>query len=343
MAKSQLQLALETYRARLLSFDSRVLAATSAAYAPIKAALLQQIDELSALQAANSNLTGGEFWRLARAQELLAQVEAEMTRLSGPLTNIVGSAQSIVVQAAGDQAKTLAGLSADTAAKAAEVRSAWNTLPTSAVNDLIGRLSDGSPLKAWIDQFGVDTSAKLQEAVTTGLALGTHPMVIAANLAQATDVAETRLQAFARTSMLDAYRSSSLRSYSEQSDILSGWAWSSAQDDSVCLQCLSMDGEVFGLDVEFFPAHISCRCASLPILKGVDSQVRQSGSDWFDGLSADQQNAMLPKWAQADFAAGKIQLSDFAHLQRDNQWGDRYQQATQAQARANAASREDGA
>jgi len=50
MAKSQLQLALETYRAQLLSFDSRVLAATSAAYAPIKAALLQQIDELSALQ-----------------------------------------------------------------------------------------------------------------------------------------------------------------------------------------------------------------------------------------------------------------------------------------------------
>ena len=328
MAKSQLQLALETYRAQLLSFDSRVLAATSAAYAPIKAALLQQIDELSALQAANSNLTGGEFWRLARAQELLAQVESEMTRLSGPLTNIVGSAQSIVVQAAGNQAKTLAGLSADTAAKAAEVRSAWNTLPTSAVSDLIGRLSDGSPLKTWIDQFGVDTSQKLQEAVTTGLAMGTHPMVIAANLAQTTDIAETRLAAFARTSMLDSYRSSSLAQYQENSDILDGWIWTCALDSDSCAACLSLDGELFPLSEDFFGAHVNCRCSPRPSLKGVDTSVRQSGADFFAGLSPEQQDATLGIAGGQAYRDGTVTLKDFVQVQKSEQWGDRFVQGS---------------
>ena len=328
-ASGQLQRAIDAYRSQLLAFDGRVLARTLQVYAPIRAALLGQIDELTAIVAANPELSGPELFRLARARELMAQVETEMATLAGQAGPLIAGAQAVAATAAATGAKALAiATAAESPGLAAAVASGWNALPVSALTDLVGRLSDGSPLRAWTEQFAGDVPAKLRSAMTEGLALGMHPAAIAQRLTAETDVAGTRLMAFARTTMLDSFRSSSLAQYKSNASILSGWQWL-AELDGCCAACAALHGTIHSVDETFMGCHVNCRCSAVPVLKGMAPVIDPNEAETrFAAMTPEQQDAKLGKAGGQAYRDGTVTLKDFISVQKSEQWGDRYVQGS---------------
>jgi len=106
-----------------------------------------------------------------------------------------------------------------------------------------------------------------------------------------------------------------------------------------CLSCLSLDGTLFPLTTTFMATHTSCRCSSRPKVSGVDDPAMQTGRQWFDAQPDAVKRQMVPVSAYDDLAAGRLQLQDFVHLDRNDRWGDRYRQASVTDARANAGRR----
>jgi SPP1 gp7 family putative phage head morphogenesis protein len=243
---------------------------------------------------------------------------------------------------AGDQAFALAYLSAASAspAVAASLSTAWSRVNTGAVEAMVGRLSDGSPLSEWLSQWGDESAQAIRRELIRGISLGTNPRGIAARLEKQTDIAGARLLTLTRSTVLDTYRTTTLENYRANRDLGAEWEWISAQDARCCLSCLFLDGRRFPLDVRFQPCHLNCRCSSIFVLDGIGTPPRQFASEWFDGQPEATQRQMIPATAWDDFNAGRLTLGDFNVLERDARWGDRYRQSTVSEARANAARRD---
>jgi len=222
------------------------------------------------------------------------------------------------------------------AASSAVITTSFNRLNTPAMEAMVGRMSDGSPLSGWLAQFGPETAGRLRESLQTAAALGTNPRGVARILARELDIAQTRLLTMARSEILGSYRDASLASYRANSDLVSGWVWICAKQTRTCLACVSLDGKRFGLDEPFQRSHLNCRCSSAPLLKGETKLPVESGREWFQSLPEADQRRMIPPTAWEEFRSGRLILDDFVHLDRDERWGDRYTQSSVRQARANA-------
>ncbi len=320
------------FRAAVLAQEDAAALRLIQAYGPARERLIQQIDALVTAWQAAGTLTATEITRFERAVALAEQVEAEIARLSAIANTEIVAGQQQMVALAGNHARALALVSVP-ASQVASIASAWNRVPTSAVEALVGRLSDGSPLNGWLAQFGPETSQRVAEALQEGVALGRNPRAVATRLTTEVDISQVRLLNTTRTTMLDSYRSATLASYQENSDLGREWEWISAQDERTCLSCIDNDGKRFPLSVSFQPCHNACRCSSIFVLDGIGTPKRELASDWFASQPAEVQQQMIPKSAYDDFKSGQLQLSDFNTLRTDDRWGDRYQQATVAQAR----------
>lgn len=331
---SQLEQTIARFRSQLLSGDQQALDLLTRAYGPVRARLLALIDDLVAEIGAKGLTEGTAVLKLERAATLLTQVEQEVARLSTGANALITAGQRQAIQLALTQAQALV------AAQDARIALAWHRVPTQAVAELVGRLSDGSPLRAYLDGLGPDASAAIREGLTTGLALGQHPQVIAAELAGKVDLSMSRLLMTTRTNILNSYRGATLANYRANADILDGWIWIATLSERTCGACLALHGQHFGLDVAFQPTHNACRCSSIPSLKGIAPPDLQDGAEWFDGQPATVQDGILGKRAGSAFRNGEVSLDDFAQLRKDDRWGDAYVQGSLEQARASAAGRE---
>lgn len=203
----------------------------------------------------------------------------------------------------------------------------------------VGPLTNGSPLSAWLDGFGAEAATSMRAALVTAVASGQAPRQVAATLAAKVDLSGARLLAMTRTTIFDSYRSATLAAYQANDDIIDGWEWLSAQDERCCLACLGLDGQTFPLSTAFQPCHVGCRCTSLASLKGIGTPERKLASDWLAGQPEETQRKMLPVSAYEAYRDGSLSLDDFVGLDKNARWGDRYRQASVAEARANAVAR----
>jgi SPP1 gp7 family putative phage head morphogenesis protein len=337
---SALELAITRFRAQLLTFDERALTAMLAVYAPIRTDLIARIDALEAELADGGRLTPGEAVRLARAQELLRQTEAELRRLGALADPAIQAGQQRLIVAAGDQAQALALVSGGSGDLAARIAVSWIRLPTSALEDLVGRLATGAPLRTLLDDLGPQTASAMEDALQCGIAMGQNPRVVADLLTKQVDIAGARLLRITRTEMLNSYRSATLRTYAANDDLLEGWIWTAAKSARTCAACLALDGQVFPLTLDFMPNHVQCRCSPRPKLIGIADPLTETGADWFAQQDAATQDRILSSSAAGHaYRAGEVSLDDFAVLHRDDRWGDSYSAGTLTQARDQAATR----
>lgn len=340
---SQLQQAINAYRNALLTADDAALGVLQRSYLPSQERLAALINDLVAQVSADGIITATEASTLGRAQELLRQVEAEVTRLANVAGQVVPQTQAEAVSQAIERARVLTLAQSIDVATAARNAVGWTQLNPNAVADLVGSLSDGSPLDAWLQEFVSDSVQVVKDTLIDGVARGINAGDLGRALAQATDLPLHRALNLSRTTVLDSYRSASIRSFQANESILSGWTWISAHDARVCVACLSKSGHDFPLTTSFMPSHNRCRCAPAPKLKNDSLNSRlETGQEWFDKQPEKFRRESFPVALRPEYDAGRITLADMAYLQHDATWGDSYQTATITQARANAARRSGG-
>lgn len=324
---SALEATIADFRARLLAGDVAALARMSAAYQPVRDRLVVLVDEL-AKTLAGADVKQTTVLKRERAQTLLAQIEDELSRLSAPTSRFLTASQRAAAQLALSQAEALV------VAQQASIAASWNRVNTRAVEAVVGRLSDGSPLREWLDRLGAETAGAVGEALVDAVATGTHPTEVARILTGKVDLAGWRLLTTTRDAIIGSYRSASLAAYAENSDVLDGWTWICALNGS-CAACVHLHGQHFPLSQKFMPTHNRCRCSPCPSVKGITLPI-EDGDAWFARQDASYQDRILNHTGGEDYREGITDLADFTVLVTDKRWGDRYVQNSASGARMRA-------
>lgn len=337
---SDLERAVAGFRRLVLARDAAARRDLLAAYGVVRADLAPAVEALAAEVAALDDPSPADLQRLDRYRRLLDQTEAEMERLAGAAEAVIRREQTAVVAAAGDHARGLALAAAGP--KTARVAVEWNRLPTAALTDLIGRMRDGSAVGEWRRTLAPAVRGRLERGLIEGLARGSGLREVAATVAKATDLAESRVLLTARNEILGAHRSATLANYAENGDVLDGWVWTAAHDERTCPACLALDGQIFPLTETFFPSHGGCRCAAAPAVSGAPWE-RETGAEWLARQPEAVQDRVLKPEGAAAFREGAARLDDWVVLRRDERWGDSYGPASTQQALRRAQGRKEAA
>ena len=258
-------------------------------------------------------------------ETLQHQIVSEWARFADVAEGIITDTQRAAVVAAHTEAHqlTLAALHDARVTTGADVV----RLPVAALHDLIGVLGDGSPLRTLLDKLGQQAAQDVGDVLTHAVAVGRNPRRTARDIQDALGGNLNRALTIARTEQMRAYRTASLRSYQENSDILRGWQWRCSPSRRTCPVCLAMDGQEFSLE-EPFASHQNCRCCPIPILRDRPAPPHETGAEWFAKQDEATQREMLGPGKQKLYAEGKLTLADLVGVKDDAQWGkSRYQRS----------------
>ena len=308
----------QKFRSEVLRRDRDALRQLSSAYSEIARRLKLDLDALTrdieAAQRAGKTVNRDWLRRSLRYQSLIRQAQIEISAYSNGALRFIESRQRSAIDLGQDHAADLIQRGTDIT---------FARLPSEAINEMVGVLEDGSPLSKVLDRLAGDAARDLRQGLIVGLGSGHGAEKIARNLRTALDIPRWKALQVARTEMMRAYRQSTLQTYAANGDVLDGWVWTSTLSTRTCLACWALNGTFFPLSKQFFPAHVSCRCTSIPSIRGVNTNM-QSGSVAFANLPAAQQQTILGPSRYDMFQKG-TPLEDFVILTRDKDWGGAYQ------------------
>lgn len=322
----------DRFRAELLRRERQAATELVRVYGAVWQRIKQRLDDLGEqiqqARARGEEVSPAWLFQFERLQTLQRQVEAEIREFARFAESRIIAEQHEAVQAAQEHAEAL--MRAGLGEPSPGVTVTFAKLPRDAVQDLVGFLQDGSPLRELLDELGPEASQQVRRALVTGVATGQHPTVIARQVRQALGGNLVRALTIARTEVLRAYRESSRRVYEANRDVMEGWIWHSAANARTCAFCWSMHGSFHRLD-ERFATHPRCRCAMIPATRSWrDLGFRDvpetraevtPGPELFARLPEDEQRAILGPAKFAAYQAGRITLEDLRGFRRDPRWG----------------------
>jgi SPP1 gp7 family putative phage head morphogenesis protein len=308
------------YRAAILKKERaaavRLIDAYGTAWARLKKNLDKLTEQISDARAKGE--TVNQFWlvRQERYFLLLRQVSGEMAKFADVAEATITKQQSAAVKAGlSDSVKLM-----ETAADSASISSTFNKLPVAAVENLVGTLGNGSPLRTLLNQLAPSARQIVEQGLIEGVALGRNPTAIARQIREGLGGNMTRALTISRTEVLRSYRSASLASYRQNQDIISGWRWISSKSRRTCLNCLSRDGSIYPL-TKPMPAHVRCRCTFAAVLINAPTPDAETGTQWFERQPDEIKKEMMGAKAFAEYKAGKIGLKDFEGEKFNPLWG----------------------
>lgn len=273
-------------------------------------------------------ITESQLLRLERYQQLMDQIESQLTRFGGQVESVVSAAQRQQLTAAAFQARELL-----TTATGGPLGQVTNLLPSAALENLVGVLQDGTPVSRQIAATFPGVQERVKQLLIVGLASGKGPREIARKISSALEPPTGKGQGkgplaaalrTSRTEILRAHREATRANYQQHPDIVQGWIWLSARGTHVCAACLAMDGTTHSL-AEPMGTHVNCRCSMLPWLSG-DPAPTNTGQAWLERQSLAVQAEVLgrsapdPAAAKA-FRAGRVRLADFVQERHSDVWG----------------------
>lgn len=274
-------------------------------------ALLRDIE---AAQRAGQTVNRDWLRRSLRYQSLIRQTKFQISAYSNGALRFIEARQRQAIDLGQFHA-------ADLIQQGAEITFA--RLPTEAIQEMVGVLEDGSPLSKVLDRLGGEAASEIRQSLIGGLGSGHSAAKIAREIRSVLDAPRWKALQIARTETMRAYRQSSLATYAANSDVLNGWIWTSTLSTRTCLACWSLHGTFFPLSKQFFAAHVSCRCTSIPSVKGSGPNIT-AGAVVFNELPVAQQQTILGPGKYQMYASGEAALSDFVMLTRDREWGSAY-------------------
>ncbi len=239
--------------------------ALKTAYGAIWARLTGDLDTLlakvEAARAQGQLITSAWLYQEQRLLELVSQVESQMGLFADGTDLQIAAAQHAAALAAADHTTALmaAGIGAPVG-----VGLTFNRLPIEAIDQLVGRTYDGSPLSGLLGQLGPETGQAALDALVRGLAAGDGPRQIARALRDVLDVAYSKALTISRTEVLNAYRGAALANYQANSDVVNMWEWHA--DPKACDLCKAKHGQRYPLSTPF-EEHPNGRCAPIPVTK----------------------------------------------------------------------------
>ncbi len=264
-------------------------------------------------KAAGEDVSPSWLFQVGRLEVLRAQVEGEIGRFAQYAENSIVAQQRQAVEAAQRQAldwtTTVPGVAVE-----------WNRLPTGAVEDLVGFLSNRSPLRILLDELPQDAGQSVADALVTGLATGQNPRATARLIRHALGGNLARALTISRTETLRSYREATRRSYLANRDVLRGWVWHSALDKRTCASCWAMHGSIHKLS-EQLDDHPSGRCGMTPLLKDWPNVAIEPGADVFARQTEELQRAVLGDAGFEAYKAGAVTLGDYVGQTRTREWG----------------------
>lgn len=333
---SRLEDAIARSRAALLAHEEQVSsellqAYGTAAYTRISEHLDTLTQQIVWRQRRGQDVSQGALFRHTRLQALLLQIHDEMEHFAGYADGRIADAQRIAILDANLHSREL--ITASSGVPHVDVPDAFKHLNTPAVEHMVGRLSDGSPLRSLLGEIAPNAVNKARETLAAGLAEGKNPRLVAQDLRSDLNIPIARAQTIARTETLSTYRAVALENYRANSDVCRGWIWNCARSYRTCAMCLAMDGQEFGLDVPF-SSHCNCRCSPVPVtvswedLGAVDiedtsagASDRETGAEWFDRQPERVQMDVLGPSKLREYQAGRLTLQDLVGYRVDKDWG----------------------
>jgi SPP1 gp7 family putative phage head morphogenesis protein len=306
------------FRSEVLRRDREALKQLSSAYSDIERRLMLEFKalqrDIEARQRQGRTVNRDWLRRSLRYQSLIRQAQIEISNYSSGALRFIEARQRQAIDLGQFHATDLIQRGADIS---------FARLPSEAINEMVGVLEDGSPLSKVLERLGGEAAGEIRNSLIVGLGSGKGVAAIGRSVRQALDIPRWKALQVARTEVLRAYRQSTLRTYAENSDVLDGWIWTSTLSTRTCAACWSLHGTFFPLSKQFFPAHVSCRCTSIPSVKGSDFNIT-AGAVAFSKLPAKDQLTVLGPSRYEMYQQGTT-LEDFVILTRDKDWGGAYQ------------------
>lgn len=273
----------------------------------------------------------GWLFAQARYQQLIQDLMAHTDAFLAKTTMIVTRAQRDTVAIAFTDSRKLATLALGPAPKAAvtALSSPWDRMNTAALDRLIGRASDGTPVGNLLASLTPLAPEKVRDTLAYGVAAGKGPRVIAREVQAAAQITKHRALVIARTETVGAYREASSETW-KQTGVVQRWQWQSAKDKRTCVACWAMDGTLHPLD-ESMGSHPQCRCAKVPVtpswaelgFTGIqDGRPKLlTGAEVFARLPEADRLAILGRARLDAYNRGEITLQDLVHHTHSPRWG----------------------
>lgn len=332
---SRIAVAADTFRRNVLTHEEESATALVAQYGQIYAELSASLDNLTEqvirLLAEGKPVSRDLLFRRTRIESLLQQVEQSVAEFALFAAPAVALEQAFAVEAAQEAAASL-------------IRTAIGPLPNSmfepvnfltfnpgAVEQLIGRSSDGSPLRELFATLTDEPVEAIQNVFIRGITQGLNPRDIAAELKADFQVPLSRALTISRTETLQSYREANREYFHQNSRVVDTWRWQCAFQLLTCPMCLAMDGHEFETDV-MMGTHPNCRCVLVPVTKswkelGFEDVPDQrsisqlTGEEWFAKQTPANQLEILGPAKFERYLAGKLTLRQLIGYRDDPAWG----------------------
>lgn len=328
-------------REELAARDKRLLDQISTDYAKVinrvGSDLADLNDKIRKAQEAGEDFSPSWLFRRSRLEDILDQSRAEFNRFSRAATEATSKEQAVQLdmsefhffEVTKAQLKIPGGAEALTSAGVT-----FNRLPTRAVEGLVARSSDGSPLKDLFDKLGPSFGVQLRDELIQAIAIGQDPRTTSRRIRELLAGNEARAQLIARTESTQAYREGAHLTSLENDSVLAGWTWITALDGRACAACVALNGTIH-LVSERMACHPACRCtkqfntktwAELGIggIGETKPPPIETGPVWFRKSSPEVQDLILGKAGGKAYRNYDVHLADFVGLRSDARWGRSY-------------------
>lgn len=312
----------KAFRRELLRRDAQLagqlLAAYGSAYSRIRAALDDLLEEMNAARESGEVITAAWLARRNRLETLQNQIAIEITRFSDYADRSILNGQTQAVRDAEIHALELMRLGAQ-ASRVVESGVLFDRAPIAALQELVGFLSDGSPLRDIFSMNGAFAAHAAEEAMISGLAMGKNSRAIAKELAEALEITKTRARTIARTEILRAYRGAATHTMKANQDYVRGYIRIASLSIRTCSLCWALHGSFHELDEEF-ATHPNCRCTQIPAIRGSTLKI-EAGPAAFSKLDEEKQLEILGAKKFALYRDGVIDLPDLVAQSPSSKWG----------------------
>lgn len=313
---------LRKHRKRIIDREAATFRELLSVYRELQRDLKLQFQDIQKMitdaRNAGEEISPSWFRRSRRLQDMLSQVQEQIVRFGGRVTNVVSREQTAAISIATEHTRD--AVKAIVGGNPIEVGS---LLPTRAIEHAVGMMGDGSPMITYFAKtFAPNVADVLGKEILKAVALGTDFNTVARRLMAAGDITRQRALTMARTEVNRVRRATTQRIYQEHADVFTGWEWVAAKSERTCVVCLALDGTIYELDVPF-PQHINCRCTLIPVIKGVERPKRELGSEWFDRQSDEVKEKMIGIDGLDAYSRGDVKLIDFVGYATSKEFGKR--------------------
>lgn len=310
------------FRSQAAGRERKAASAMVDAYGQAWTRIREKLDpltaEIAAERKAGREISTSWLFQQERLTSLLRETEAQIREFARFAETAIINEQAIAVEAAQTQTAALVELQVSARADIpARISASFTRLPKAALDDLVGFLSDGTPLRELLDTLPGNASANVRKSLIQGVATGRNPRAIAREIRGELGGDLTRALKISRTEVLRSYRESSIRGMAANG-VVERWRWNATKTARTCAMCITMDGQEFPVTTPF-GSHPNCRCGPIPVTKYFTP--RETGAEWFARQPEATQREILGPGKQEAYQAGRLKLTDLVGYRDDERWG----------------------